>query len=533
MRRIFIILVAVVMFFGVFAISSDYIELKTYKQLEYYTLPDGTVRIAGVVGKGDKVTIPEKINGMKISCIADNSVGFTTDENGEKKAITDYIINGYFGSAAYKYANDNNIFFNCLHTLKRSVIKEATYSQKGTADYSCDCGFSEVREEDYKKIPDLALKSATADGDGISLVWNKIDGISKYSIFRSIDGKEYTLVNTVSGEEYFDDRINSGSIKYCIVGTAGKNSGKTDISPITVKYFKSPSFTLDTVKNGILIRWDKVDKAVKYIIYKKNVDGNFEKLFETEDTSYTDEKVEKQSEYTYSVVSVDKNGKESVKLSKGKSLVFGRQSKIVYLTFDDGPSDNTLKILKILKRYDAKATFFVTGNDKVEYMKKIVDAGHTIALHTYSHDYKKIYSSTDAYFNDLNKIHDLVLKKTGVDARVIRFPGGASNTISANYCKGIMSSLTKMVEDRGFKYFDWNVSSGDASADGVAPSKLLSNVRRESSGVDRCVVLMHDTRAKSTTVKALTDICEYYKSKGYEFSGLSTSTLPCHQSVNN
>lgn len=533
MYRITVILLSVLMFLGAFAVSPNYIEQKAYKNLEYYELPDGSVKITGVKGEGTKITIPEEIKGKPVSNIAEKTVGYLFDDEGNKEKINDYIINGYFGSAAYDYAVKEDIFFNCLHNLKREVVKEATYSQKGSATYSCGCGFSETRDEDYKKIPDLALNSASADGDGIRLSWNKLDGINEYSIYRSSNNSEYTLVNTVKGEEYFDNQVLSGSFNYYIVGVAGKNSGKAEVSPIAIKYFKSPSFTLDTAKNGVSIKWKKVDDAVKYIVYKKNVDGEFEKISETADLSFVDENVEKQSEYTYAVVSVDKNGKESVKLSEGKSFIYGRKSKIVYLTFDDGPSQNTLKILKILKRYNAKATFFVTGNDKVEYMKNIVNAGHTIALHTYSHEYKKIYSSTDAYFNDLYKIHDLVQKNTGVDARIIRFPGGASNTISENYSDGIMSKLTKMVEDRGFKYFDWNVSSGDATANNVSPSKLLSNVKRESAGVDRCVVLMHDTKAKSTTVEALTDICEYYKSKGYEFSGLSVNTLPCHQSVNN
>ena len=125
------------------------------------------------------------------------------------------------------------------------------------------------------------------------------------------------------------------------------------------------------------------------------------------------------------------------------------------------------------------------------------------------------------------------MKKTGIDARIIRFPGGASNTVSANYSKGIMSKLTKMVENQGYKYFDWNVDSGDASGNNIDPNRIIRNVKVNSKGVDRCVVLMHDTLAKSTTVQALDKICKFYKSNGYEFAGLTTTSLTCHQKVNN
>ena len=97
-------------------------------------------------------------------------------------------------------------------------------------------------------------------------------------------------------------------------------------------------------------------------------------------------------------------------------------TKVAYLTFDDGPSKNTLEILKVLKKYNIKATFFVTAQnlDCIDYLKQVAADGHTIGLHTYSHDYKKIYSSDTAYFNDLNKISDLVYEQTGVRTKIMR-----------------------------------------------------------------------------------------------------------------
>ena len=207
--------------------------------------------------------------------------------------------------------------------------------------------------------------------------------------------------------------------------------------------------------------------------------------------------------------------------------------KVCYLTFDDGPSQNTLKIIDILKKYGVTATFFVTGNGTNSYMKKITESGNTIALHTYSHDYKKIYSSTKAYFEDLNKIKELVKKETGVESNIIRFPGGSSNTISRQYCKGIMSTITKEVEKQGYYYFDWNVDSTDASGNNVAASKLINNIKTYSKGINNVVVLMHDTGSKNTTVEALPKIIEYYKSQGYVIKGLSEDSKTCHHGVNN
>lgn len=209
------------------------------------------------------------------------------------------------------------------------------------------------------------------------------------------------------------------------------------------------------------------------------------------------------------------------------SAAKAEDKKICYLTFDDGPSENTLKILDILKRYNAKATFFVIGSGKTEYMKNIVDSGNAIALHSYTHDYKKIYASENAFFDDLGKIGSLVKQKTGVETKLIRFPGGSSNTIS----DVPMKTLAQAAEDRGYIYFDWNCDSGDAGGNNVAPEKLVQHIKNDTGSQKRLTVLMHDTAAKSTTVTALPDIIEYLSSKGYVFDVLGDNAMPCHHSI--
>ena len=207
--------------------------------------------------------------------------------------------------------------------------------------------------------------------------------------------------------------------------------------------------------------------------------------------------------------------------------------KIVYLTFDDGPSQNTDRILKILKKYNAKATFFVTGCHQ-EYNQYIIEAykqGHTIGLHSYLHEYQDIYSSKDAYFKDLKKIKQMVKQLIGIQVHYIRFPGGSSNTISRKYCQGIMSTLTKEVIEKGYQYYDWNGDSTDASGNHVAVDKLIRNGTLCHD--NNVMILCHDTQAKDTTVQALPAIIEHYRNLGYTFKGIDDTTYTPQQGVNN
>lgn len=535
MKRVIIIIVTVVLFLGAAFISPAYIAPESSGHFYYYEQPDGTVKIYKYSGNETQVNVPDVINGKKVSGIADECIGYGGSGPARYKS-TQTVIIGYYGSAAYEYAKKENFKFTCLHDFKSTVIREATYGQRALEHLVCDCGYEIDKETEFKEIPKVEIISAKSIGNGIEINWQPINGVYEYNIYRRADEKVFEYVATATGDSYIDYGPDSNYWLYLVKGVAGENESEDNMNTCPCNYFKSPDFTLNSKKNGIKIDWNDCKNAVKYRVYKKDSNDEYKMIFETKDTSvktYLDTDVKKQSEYFYSVVSVDAQNQESVKTTEGNSLVFGKKSKVVYLTFDDGPSENTLKILKILKKYKAKATFFVTGNGKIEYMKNIVNNGHTIALHTYSHDYESIYSSTTAYFNDLNKISKLVYDKTGVDAKVIRFPGGSSNTISANYSDGIMTRLTGMVEDIGYEYFDWNVNSGDADGNNVSPAKIIQNIKSESKDKERCVVLMHDTKAKSTTVKALDSICAYYKRKGYEFAALTTESVECHQTVNN
>lgn len=209
-------------------------------------------------------------------------------------------------------------------------------------------------------------------------------------------------------------------------------------------------------------------------------------------------------------------------------------NKTIYLTFDDGPSPRTPEVLKILKDNGVKATFFVThiNGKSSHYMKDIVAEGHTIALHSYTHDYDKIYASEEAYFADLQQISDLVYSETGVRTNLIRFPGGSSNIVS-RFNPGIMTRLTQQVTDKGYVYFDWNVVSGDANRGGATAQQIINNCRKVSKKSEAVIVLMHDSAEKRTTVEALPEVIAYYKAAGCKFAALTESTPPAHQRVAN
>ena len=209
-------------------------------------------------------------------------------------------------------------------------------------------------------------------------------------------------------------------------------------------------------------------------------------------------------------------------------------TKTVYLTFDDGPSENTQAVLDILDKYGIKATFFVTGinPDYLPMIGKCYERGHTIGLHTYSHQYDQVYASVDAYWDDLNRIGGVVKEQIGYVPCFIRFPGGSSNTISADYTTGIMSVLADEVVAAGYQYFDWDASCGDGATH-TADELVEASKADTAYGYQSIVFLMHDGAQKETTVEALPRIIEYFKSEGYEFAPIDRSTCVPHHGIGN
>lgn len=206
--------------------------------------------------------------------------------------------------------------------------------------------------------------------------------------------------------------------------------------------------------------------------------------------------------------------------------------KVIYLTFDDGPSPYTPQLLEVLERYDAKATFFLVQTPECtdEMLQAMVEGGHSIGIHSLSHDFKTIYSSEDAYLEDLYAMQNLIREKTGVTTTMMRFPGGSSNTVSRRYSWGLMSRLVDAVTEAGFCYFDWNVDSGDA-AGCWDTEKIYQNVIRGIRGKDQAVVLQHDVYGCS--VRAVERILIWGRSNGYSFRALTAQSPACHHPVQN
>ena len=205
------------------------------------------------------------------------------------------------------------------------------------------------------------------------------------------------------------------------------------------------------------------------------------------------------------------------------------KGKAIYLTFDDGPCPDTAKLLDILKQYDVKATFFVVDTGYPELMRRIVEEGHSIGVHTCSHRYGEIYSGADAFFEDVFAMQQRILDATGVETWLLRFPGGSSNTISRKN-HGLMTYLTQAVEDCGFSYFDWNVDSDDAGNAKTA-DEIFQNVVDGIQENSYAVVLQHDIH--SCSVDAVERIIRWGQRNGYQFLPLDVDSPPVHHAVLN
>ena len=198
----------------------------------------------------------------------------------------------------------------------------------------------------------------------------------------------------------------------------------------------------------------------------------------------------------------------------------------VYLTFDDGPSEETDRILDILDEYQVKATFFVTGKPDDKYgdvYRRIVADGHTLGMHSFSHNYSRIYASEEAFRDDVEQLRDYLYQETGVKSDFYRFPGGSSNTVSRTSIQQLITYLN----EQNIVYFDWNVSAGDATSEYVSSERITSRVISQVGEYKEAVVLMHDSSDKKSTVEALPMIIEgIQKMENTVILPISDATIP-------
>ncbi len=237
----------------------------------------------------------------------------------------------------------------------------------------------------------------------------------------------------------------------------------------------------------------------------------------------------KVGDYAIKYVAIDDSGNTT---EKSRVVHVIQPAGIVYLTFDDGPSEHTARLLNVLKKYGVKATFFVTGFGDDAMIKREFDEGHTVALHTNTHNYSYVYSSVDNYFADLNAVSNRIKSITGQESKLLRFPGGSSNLVSRRYDgrTRIMSKLVNEVTKRGYTYFDWNVDSNDAGG-AKTSDEVFNNVTSRFVQGGESVVLQHDV--KGFSVDAVERIIQYGTQHNFLFKALDSTSYTAHHGVNN
>lgn len=355
------------------------------------------------------------------------------------------------------------------------------------------------------------------DVDPTMLVDNIVDETKTTISFK--DAYNFSKKGKVKVTVIVSDESNNKSTKHATVTVLSKDTTKPTISGLN---------DLTVTLNG------KVD----YLAGVKGNDNRDPHPQLTIDNKKV--RLDKLGDYIVTYTCKDRSGnkivakrKVSVVEKKEIGVYAQTEEKVIYLTFDDGPSKNTKRILDILDKYHAKATFFVTGtNQNYNYLiKEAYQRGHTIGLHTYSHDYKTVYTSVTAYFNDLERVGNMVKNEIGFIPKYIRFPGGASNTISRKYCPGIMSILANEVIDRGYQFYDWNYGTGDAGGNNIPVNQIIATAT--AGNANNQVILAHDTDAKNTTVDALPAIIEHYQALGYSFKSIDDNSYVPHHHINN
>lgn len=259
------------------------------------------------------------------------------------------------------------------------------------------------------------------------------------------------------------------------------------------------------------------------------VKDNCDKEIKLELKNYDAEKIGKQ---VIEVVAVDKAGNKTTKEATIYVSEPGiAKTGVIYLTFDDGPGTSTTReLLDKLKKHNIKVSFFVTGRGDRSLIKRACDEGHQMGIHTYTHDYRIVYQSMNSFYEDFNKIDKLIYDECGFHTKYYRFPGGSSNTVSRRYSRGIVSQIASELTAKGYHYYDWNISSGDATGGKRVRENLSRNVINGLRKDRPNVVLYHDIYQES--VDSVNAVIEYAKNHGYIFDKLNPSIVAHHKIAN-
>lgn len=351
-------------------------------------------------------------------------------------------------------------------------------------------------------------------------------------------GKEYVEPGFKATDEYDGDLTNnvvitknqlengSYDIYYVVTDSSSNKTEKvrhikiTDLTAPVIKLNGNSVVSVSTngsyVDQGATATDNKDGDLTSKIVKEGNVDTS------------------KDGKYTITYFVTDNNGNKS---SVQRTVLVGESQAtgVIYLTFDDGPSTKTTpKILDILKEKGVHATFFILNySENNEFLvKREIDEGHAIGIHGYSHDYSIIYKSVDAIYENITKLQDKIYNTTGKKVMITRFPGGSSNTVSKKYCPGVMTAISEKILSEGFKYYDWNVASGD-SGDVKTKEGVYNNVTKGIKPGRNNIILMHDFNGNNKTVEALPEIIDYGLQNGYRFEVITTDTEMIAQKIQN
>lgn len=315
-----------------------------------------------------------------------------------------------------------------------------------------------------------------------------------------INNTQYSSSNMLSLKKYVDKKRISFNIIVCII---------TIITIYLISYY-----VINTSKNEEKSR-QFVSQLTEYQKQRERQEGR-EQLEQTQQVQQkvgAIAKTDQQNEGQLKLPKLTQQGKDNL------DNIYHSETKRAFLTFDDGPSQNTNEILNILKQYNIKATFFVLGTQAEvmpETIKRIYNEGHYLANHGYTHIYSSIYQSPEQVLIEYNQCNQIIANAIQVpeyNSHLFRFPGGF---VGGKYAK-IKEQAGQLLEQNDILNIDWNSLTGDSEKVNPSEEYLMNNLYNTTNGKNSVVILMHDALAKKVTVNTLPSVIEYLKNQGYEF----------------
>lgn len=444
---------------------------------------------------------------------------YTLVLNGEK--TINVSLKGEYNDPGFElFENDKEVDLN---KVKVTVKNDVDTSNLGQYTYSYEISYENqvFKEKRIVNVVDDIPPVIKTDIETVEMYSCQSEGKLNLN-FTAEDNYDGVITSKVN------EKIEDDKVILSVVDSSGNETRKE--IPIVKPEEPSPKIVLNG-RNIVYVKkgeeyieegasaFDGCDNKIDEEIVKTGeVDTNIPGTYEIK---YTVTRNEKTSTITRNVIVYD---------GVINNPIEANRDKVVYLTFDDGPGRYTEELLDILKKYNVKATFFVTNQFKsyVPLIKREYEEGHTIAVHTLTHKWS-VYDSVETYIKDFNDMNNIIEEYTGSKTNLFRFPGGSSNTISKGHSKGVVSAIANEMTKRGYVYFDWNVDSCDAA--GAKSNQIYKNVTTGIEKKNESVVLMHDI--KRNTIDVIEDIIVYGLNNGFTFDTLNVSSPTVHHHINN